>query len=120
MIAIEMTVAEMVNLCSNVSVDSGLRKRLVSALEKAVASTGDEQYKFNLMSYNPKNKIDVIKVVRLAFGWGLKESKEWVEKADVHNNGWCSTPWMEYNRAFDLREALIRLGCTCDPIVKYS
>ena len=75
-----MTVFEMVTLCS-LGINAELRTRIIAALEKAVGSTGSEQYRFNLLSYNTDRKIPAIKAVRMAFNWGLKEAKEWVENA---------------------------------------
>lgn len=117
MINVEMTVFEMVTLCS-LGINAELRARIIAALEKAVGSTGNEQYRFNLLSYNPERKIDVIKEVRKAFYWTLRETKEWVENANPDNMIWSTTPWMEYNKAFDLKDMLFQLGCQCGPIVK--
>lgn len=117
MINVEMTVFEMVTLCS-FGINAELRARIIAALEKAVGSTGDEQFRFNLLSYNAGHKIPAIKAVRLAFNWGLREAKEWVENANPDNMIWSTTPWMEYNKALDLRDALHDLGCHCGPIVK--
>lgn len=120
MINVEMTVFEMVTLCSlginaelQARIIAALEKAVGSSLEKAVGSTGDEQYRFNLLRYNPERKIPVIKEVRMAFNWGLKEAKEWVENADPDVMIWSTTPWMEYNNAHDLRNTLIDLGCAC-------
>lgn len=122
MISVEMTVAEMVKLCGNVSVDHALRDRIIAALEKAVESTSanGENYRFNLLSYNPERKIPVIKALRMVFNWSLREAKDWVENADPDAMTWSTTPWMEYNKAFDLNNALRDLGCACGPIMKES
>lgn len=117
MINVEMTVFEMVTLCS-LGINAELQARIIAALEKAVGSTGNEQYRFNLLSYNPERKIPVIKEVRMAFNWGLREAKEWVENANPDNMIWSTTPWMSYNKAFDLKEMLFQLGCNCSPLVK--
>lgn len=118
MIKVEMTVFEMVTLCS-LGINAELQARIIAALEKAVGSTGDEQYRFNLLSYNSDRKIDVIKEVRTAFNWGFREAKEWAENANPDAAWiWSTTPWMSYNKAFDLREMLHQLGCNCGPIVK--
>ena len=119
MIKVEMTVFEMVTLCS-LGINAELQARIIAALEKAVGSTGSEQYKFNLLGYHPERKIPVIKEVRMAFNWGLREAKEWVENANPDVMVWSTTPWMSYNKAFDLRETLIQLGCNCGPIVRES
>lgn len=120
MISVEMTVAEMVKLCGNFSVDHALRERIIAALEKAVesASANSEQYRFNLLSYNPEHKIPAIKAVRMAFNWGLREAKEWVEYANPDALVWSTTPWMSYDKALDLRDALHDVGCDCGPLVR--
>lgn len=124
MIKVEMTVFEMVTLCS-LGINAELRARIVAALEDAVGSGSTKEdkntkYRFNLLSYNPERKIPVITEVRAAYNWGLKEAKDWVENANPDNMIWSTTPWMSYDKAFDLRDVLHDLGCACGPIVKHS
>lgn len=128
MINVEMTVFEMVTLCS-LGVNVELRARIIAALEKAVGSaalekavgstdTGEEKFRFNLINYNPERKIPVIKALRMVFNWSLREAKDWVENANPDVMTWSTTPWMEYNKAFDLNNALRDLGCACGPIMR--
>lgn len=119
MISVEMTVFEMVTLCS-FGINAELQARIIAALEKAVGCTNeDEKYRFNLLSYDTERKIPVIKAVRLAFNWGLREAKEWVENANPDNAIWSTTPWMSHSDASSLRRTLNDLGCGCGPILKH-
>jgi ribosomal protein L7/L12 len=119
MINVEMTVTEMVNMCGLLSLSSELRQRIIAALEKAtkpVSETNPISYRFNLLDYNPERKIAVIKEVRLAFNWGLREAKDWVENANPDNMVWSTTPWMTRENAVSLRDRLIALDCACGPV----
>lgn len=116
MIKVEMTVFEMVTLCS-MGINAELQARIVAALEDAVGSGStkedkNKKYRFSLLSYNPERKIPVIKEIRAAYHWGLKETKDWVEQAE------SITPPDYYDNAYNLRATLVALGCFCGQLVE--
>ena len=78
MIKVEMTVREMLNIIALQGTSGDLADRIISALELAC---GQNQYKTVTITggMDLDNRIQCIKVIRLATGWGLKESKEWTD-----------------------------------------
>lgn len=83
MINICLTVREAVLLamkCDDYGGDEGrgLRDRIIEALEIAL---GVNQSRIVTITggMNLDNRISCIKAIRLATGWGLKESKEWTD-----------------------------------------
>lgn len=116
MIEVQMTVFEMVTLCS-MGINSELQTRIIEALEKAVGSGSTKEdktkkYRFSLLSYDVKDKIPVIETVRAAYKWDLKKAKDWVEQAAP------VTPSDYYEDAYVLRSALVAWGCVCGPLVE--
>lgn len=119
MISIEMTVAEMLDVYSRLGVSTGLKSRIAAALELAVKSESNTtvRYRFNLLDYNANRKIPVIKEVRMAFSWGLREAKDWVENANPDNHTWSTTPWMSRDSARILRDNLRAMDCACSDLI---
>lgn len=126
MINIEMTVREAVllaNKCDDYGGDEGrnLRDRIIKALESAtgnanliVACRG-----VNYVGQYWDKKIPAIKSLRLATGWGLKESKEWVENCQHHTKTsqydvrTYFTPSLEPTLAKKLCKELKNCGMDC-------
>lgn len=119
MISVEMTVSEMLDVYSRLGVGVELRSRIATALELAVKSGSNttRQYRFNLLDYNPERKIPVIKAVRLAFNWSLREAKDWVENANPDHQAWSTTPWMSRDSARLLRDNLKAMDCACSDLM---
>ena len=83
MIKVELTVREAVllaNKCDDYGGDEGrgLRDRIINAMEIAL---GVNQSRIVTITggMNLDNRIPCIKAIRLATGWGLKESKDWTD-----------------------------------------
>lgn len=78
MIKVEMTVREMLNIIALQGTSGDLADRIISALEVAC---NENQCKTVTITggLNLDNRIACIKAIRLATGWGLKESKEWTD-----------------------------------------
>lgn len=80
MIKVEMTVFEMVTLCS-IGINSELQARIIAALEKAVgggSKLGDSTLTFHSLK-NTGNFIECIKILRKHTGMGLKEAKTFMD-----------------------------------------
>jgi ribosomal protein L7/L12 len=123
MISVEMTLSEMVTLCG-FGINPELRERIIAALEKATnqvpeTNSNSLSYRFNLLDYNPERKIPIIKEMRTAFGWGLREAKDWVENVNPEAI-WSITPYMTRENAVSLRDRLIALGCECGPVIQHQ
>jgi hypothetical protein len=82
MISIQVTVAEAIAIANTAGND--LHDRIVNALEIAL---GVNQRRIVTITggMSLDNRIPCIKAIRLATGWGLKESKEWT---DYMVGGW--------------------------------
>lgn len=113
MINVGMTIREMVSMAS--STDSpDLYERIIKALEEATGNVkrivGCKGVRFDGQFWD--HKIAAIKSLRLATGWGLKESKEWIESCqyDTKNN---FTPPLSQEVAEKLRTELTACGCEC-------
>lgn len=121
MISVEMTAAEMLDVYSRLGVGAGLRNRIAAALELAVKSGSNTatRYRFNLLDYDPTRKTPVIKELRTAFNWCLREAKDWVENANPDNHTWSTTPWMSREDAVRLRDKLLAVNCYCSVLVDY-
>lgn len=78
MINVGMTVREMLNIIALQGTSGDLADRIIYALEVAC---GQNQHKTVTITggMNLDNRISCIKMIRLATGWGLKESKEWTD-----------------------------------------
>ena len=119
MINVGMTVREAVLLaskCDDYGGDEGrgLRDRIIKAIELA---TGNEKLLVVCCAVNHddqfwNHKIAAIKSLRLATGWGLKESKEWVESCqyDAKTN---RSPPLDPSSAQNLCEELKKCGMNC-------
>ena len=114
MINVGMTIREMVSLASNPSCTGDLYERIIKALEEATGNVkrlvGCKGVNYNGQFWD--HKIAAIKALRLATGWGLKESKEWIESCqyDSRNN---FTPPLSPEVAEKLRTELTACGCEC-------
>jgi hypothetical protein len=77
MIKLELTVREAMNLATNCNLD--IYERIVNAFEVAL---GVNQYRTVTITggMTTDNRIASIKAIRLATGWGLKESKDWSDE----------------------------------------
>lgn len=76
MINLQLTVREAMELANNCHVD--IYNKIVNAFEVAL---GVNQLKTVTITggMSLDNRIPCIKAIRLATGWGLKESKEWTD-----------------------------------------
>jgi hypothetical protein len=85
MIKVEMTIREMMNIIALMGTGSDLVERIICALE---SSTGTNQRRMVTVTggMNTDNRISCIKAIRMATGWGLRESKEWTDKVVGHYN----------------------------------
>lgn len=113
MINVGMTIREIVSIASNPSCNSDLYERIIKALELA---TGNEKMLVgcNGVTYNGDywgGKIAAIKSLRLATGWGLKDSKDWVEEA-LYNKTVFTGP-LNPEVAEKLCDELQKYGCSC-------
>ena len=78
MIKIEMSVREALNLVSN-GCNLDIYERIVSAFEVALGV--NQRRTVTIMGgMNTDNRIPCIKAIRIATGWGLKESKDWTDE----------------------------------------
>jgi hypothetical protein len=77
MIKLELTVREAMNLATNCNLD--IYERIVNAFEVAL---GVNQHRTVTITggMTTDNRIASIKAIRLATGWGLKESKDWSDE----------------------------------------
>ena len=115
MIAVEMTIREMISLAANPSCSGDLYERLVSAIEKA-ANEGN--INVTLRSMKPDAMIPCIKALRLATGWGLKESKEFCDtvrgKSDGNGSFWrgaANTVTLKADAGRELAKQWKEIGC---------
>lgn len=83
MITVEMTVREAMNLVSN-GVALDMYERIVQALE---AKCGELRCVMTVHNVPRDNFIPCIKIIRSHLGWGLKETKDWL---DVVRGNWDS------------------------------
>lgn len=76
MINLQLSVREAMNLATNCNLE--IYERIVNAFEVAL---GVNQLRTVTITggMNLDNRIPCIKAIRLATGWGLKESKEWTD-----------------------------------------
>ena len=113
MINVGMTIREMVSMASNTD-SPDLYERIIKALEEATGNI-KKLVACNGVVYSGQywdNKIPAIKAVRLATGWGLKESKEWIEGCEYYAKT-SFTPPLDPVKANELKGALENLGCHC-------
>jgi hypothetical protein len=118
MISIQVTVAEAIAIANTAGND--LHDRIVNALEIAL---GVNQRRIVTITggMSLDNRIPCIKAIRLATGWGLKESKEWT---DYMVGGWKYDKFVPATQGVkqsltletpEIAEALLRdlvgLGC---------
>lgn len=114
MINVGMTIREMVSIASNSSCNGDLYERIIKALELA---TGNEKLLVacNRVTYDGQYwdyKIAAIKSLRLATGWGLKESKDWVESCQ-YDSGTQYSPPLDPATAQKLCDELKKCGMDC-------
>lgn len=113
MINVGMTIREMVSIASKTD-SNDLYERIIKALELATQNqkliVGCEGVNMPAQMWN--NKINAIKSIRLATGWGLKESKDWIEEAVNHKKAMFTGP-LDPEIALRLREELAKCGCLC-------
>ena len=118
MISIQVTVAEAIAIANTAGND--LHDRIVNALEIAL---GVNQRRIVTITggMSLDNRIPCIKAIRLATGWGLKESKDWT---DYMVGGWKYDKFVPATQGVkqsitletpEIAEALLRdlvgLGC---------
>ena len=114
MINVGMTIREMVSIATSTN-SPDLYERIIKALELA---TGNEKLlvackgvDYDCCQYW-NHKIAAIKVLRLATGWGLKESKEWVESCQYDSKTNFSPP-LDPASAQKLCDELKACGMAC-------
>jgi len=80
MIKLELTVREAMNLATAwaYSNDADLYHKIVNGLEMALGVNQRRQVTIT-GGMTLDNRIPCIKAIRMATGWGLKESKEWTD-----------------------------------------
>lgn len=88
MISIQVTIAEAIAIANTAGND--LHDRIVKSIEIAL---GVNQSKTVTITggMDLDNRIRCIKAIRLATGWGLKESKDWTEYL---TGGWKYDKWV--------------------------
>jgi ribosomal protein L7/L12 len=114
MINVGMTIREMVSIASNPSCNGDLYERIIRALEVATGNT-KFMVAYDGVSHSGKywdNKIPAIKCLRLATGWGLKESKDWIEEGQYHTKTMFTGP-LDPEVANKLVDELKNCGCKC-------
>ena len=115
MISIDMTIREMISLASNPSCTGDLYERIVKVLEKAC---GECNVNVTLRSMRADSMIYAIKALRLATGWGLKESKDFCDvvrgKSDGNGYFWggtANTVTLKADAAHQLVKEWKAIGC---------
>lgn len=114
MINVGMTIREMVSLASNPSCTGDLYERIIKALEEATNNV-KKLVACNGVAYDGQfwdHKISAIKCVRLATGWGLKDTKDWVEECQYHSKTMFTGP-LDPAVADKLCGELTKMGCSC-------
>lgn len=114
MIDVGMTIREMVSIAANPSCNGDLYERIIKALEVA---TNNVKLLVGCKGVNTvgqywDHKIPAIKALRLATGWGLKESKDWVESCQYDAKSYY-TPPLDPAVARKLCEELKNCGMDC-------
>ena len=113
MINVGMTIREMVSIATSTN-SPDLYERIIKAIELA---TGNEKLLVACCRVNHDgqfwdHKIAAIKSLRLATGWGLKESKEWVESCQYDSKTNHSPP-LDPSSAQKLCGELKKCGMDC-------
>ena len=83
MISVEMTVREAVALAAS-NINGDMYERIVQALE---AKCGEYKCMMTVRSVPKDNFIPCVKILRSHLGWGLRETKDFL---DVVRGGWNS------------------------------
>lgn len=113
MINVGMTIREMVSIATSTN-SPDLYERIIKALELA---TGNEKLLVackgvDYVGQYWDQKIAAIKVLRLATGWGLKDSKDWVESCQYDSKTNFSPP-LDPASAQKLCDELKKCGMAC-------
>ena len=106
MISIKVTVAEAIAIANTAGND--LHDRIVNAFEIALG-VNQRRIVSITSGMNTDNRIPCIKAIRIATGWGLKESKEWTDKVVGYFDR--SGHWQTPEAAELLLRDLTGLGC---------
>ncbi len=118
MIKLELSVREAMNLATNCNQD--IYERIVNAFEIAL---GVNQLRtVNITNgMSTDNRIKCIKAIRIATGWGLKESKDWTDELmgrwdynfnrHINGKGRNSITLNTPEQAENLLRELTTLGC---------
>ena len=83
MISIKVTVAEAIAIANTAGND--LHDRIVNAFEIALG-VNQRRIVSITSGMSTDNRIPCIKAIRMATGWGLKESKDWTDKVVGYYN----------------------------------
>ena len=80
-INVNLTIREAILLLSGGEVSNTLCEQIIKAIEDKCGCTTNSSDNLNLTlkSFHPASKISVIKSLRAATGWGLKESKDFID-----------------------------------------
>lgn len=116
MINIGMTIREAIAMASSSSCTCDMYERIVTAIENAC---GEATLNVTLRSLPSHQMIPVIKALRLATGWGLKESKDFCDVVrgtryvsdGVYAGGTPNTLRLKSEAARDLVSGWKALGC---------
>lgn len=85
MINVDMTIREAIALVSSSFCTGDLYEKIVKAIEK---ECGESDINVTLRSMPANAIIPCIKALRLATGWGLKESKDFCDVVRGRADGW--------------------------------
>lgn len=114
MINIGMTIREAISMASSSSCTGDMYERIVAAIENAC---GEATLNVTLRWFPSHQMIPAIKVLRLATGWGLKESKDFCDVVrgrclsdGVYTGGTANTLRLSSEKARDLVAGWKALG----------
>lgn len=116
MINVGMTIREAISLVTNPGINGDLYERIVKAIEN---KCGESTVNVTLRSLPSHQMIPAIKALRLATGWGLKESKDFCDTVrgtryvsdGVYAGGTPNTLRLNSDKARDLVSGWKALGC---------
>jgi hypothetical protein len=115
MISVDMTIREMIGIATSTTCSMELYERIVKAIELA---SGEGSINVTLRTLRPDSMIPAIKALRLATGWGLKESKDFCDvvrgpyRTDgTYGPGAANTLRLNAGKARELVKQWKDLGC---------
>jgi hypothetical protein len=129
MLKIELTVREALSVLSQVDSHGELYEKIVLALEIATGTEKADAKTSSFESFRVKHsgiqqgltaqqwasRIQAIQAFRLFSGWGLKDSKDWIENP-MYGGDPSYSPVSDLKRAKILADKLNFLGCVCEVV----